>query len=95
MPTIAPVSEMQRNGAALTEEAMRTKKPIYLTKHGKTAVVLLDAEEYEKQMAYRNAILAREEAVRAGISRGHEEIAQGQSVKLDDAIAALNAKWDL
>lgn len=95
MPTIAPVSEMQRNGAALTEEAMRTKKPIYLTKHGKTAVVLLDAEEYERQMAYRDAILAREEAICAGIAQGHDEIDQGQCTGLDDALAQLDAKWGI
>ncbi len=93
MPVTVPVSEMQRNAAALTEEAMRTKQPIYLTKRGKSAVVLLDAQEYDRQMAYRDAILAREQAALAGISRGHEEIARGKSVKLEDALAQLDAKW--
>ncbi len=93
MPVMVPVSEMQRNGAALTEEAMRTKQPIYLTKRGKSAVVLLDADEYDRQMAYRDAILAREERIRAGIAQGHEEVLQGKTVKLGDALAQLDAKW--
>jgi prevent-host-death family protein len=93
MPVTLPVSEMQRNSAALTEEAMRTKKPIYLTKRGKSAVVLLDAEEYDRQMAYRDSILAREEAIYAGIALGHEEALQGKTVVLDDALAELDAKW--
>ncbi|MDO4849277.1 MAG: type II toxin-antitoxin system prevent-host-death family antitoxin [Coriobacteriia bacterium] len=93
MPVTVPVSEMQRNGAALTEEAMRTKQPIYLTKRGKSAVVLLDAEEYDRQIAYRDAMLAREERILAGISRGHEEVRQGKTVKLEDALSQLDAKW--
>lgn len=93
MPVTLPISEMQRNSAALTEQAMRTKQPIYLTKRGKSAVVLLDAEEYDRQMAYRDAILSREEATLAGISRGHDEIRQGKSVKLEDALSELDAKW--
>ena len=40
MPTVLPVTELQRNTAALTDEAMRTKEPIYLTRRGKAAVVL-------------------------------------------------------
>lgn len=93
MPVTVPVSEMQRNSAALTEQAMRSKQPIFLTKRGKSAVVLLDADEYDRQMAYRDAILAREERVRAGIERGHEEVLQGKTVKLGDALAQLDAKW--
>ena len=47
MPTVLPVTELQRNTAALVDEAMRTKEPIYLTRRGKAAVVLLDAAEYD------------------------------------------------
>lgn len=95
MPAVKPISEMQRNSAALTDQAMRTKEPIYLTKHGKSAVVIMDAEEFDKRMRYRDVIAAREEKVYAGILRGHEEIEQGHTVALDDALAALDAKWGI
>ena len=34
MPSVLPITEMQRNSAALADEAMRTKEPIYLTRRG-------------------------------------------------------------
>ncbi len=93
MPVVVPVTEMQRNGAALTDEAMRTKEPIYLTRRGKSAVVLIDAEEFDRRMAYRDGIIAREERAYAGIMRGHEEIARGNGVPLSAALEQLGDDW--
>lgn len=93
MPSVLPITEMQRNGAALADEAMRTKEPIYLTRRGKSAVVIIDAAEFDRRMAYRDAIVEREQDVFAGIMRGHAEIAAGGGVPLGDALERLDAKW--
>ena len=95
MPTVLPVTELQRNTAALTDEAMRTKEPIYLTRRGKAAVVLLDAAEYDREMSYRKAIIEREKSVYAGISRGHVELRRGESASLDETLSQLEDKWSL
>lgn len=95
MPTVLPVTELQRNTAALTDEAMRTKEPIYLTRRGKAAVVLLDAAEYDREMSYRKAIIEREKRVREGIARGHDELARGESSSLDETLSQLADKWSL
>ena len=95
MPTVLPVTELQRNTAALTDEAMRTKEPIYLTRRGKAAVVLLDAAEYDREMSYRKAIIEREKSVYAGITRGHDELARGESSSLDETLTKLADKWSL
>ena len=92
MPTVAPITDMQRKGAALADQAMMSKEPIYLTRHGKAAVVLIDAAEYDRRMRYRDAIIEREECAYAGIQRGHEEIAQGKGISLSDALAAIECK---
>lgn len=93
MPLVVPVSEMQRNGAALTNRAMETKEPIYLTRNGKSAVVLMDAEEFDRRMAFRDALVRREERVFEGIMRGHREIEEGRGIALDDALAQLGDDW--
>lgn len=93
MPAVLPISEMQRNSASLTAEAMRTKEPIYLTRHGKAAVVVMDAAEFDRRMAYRDALVAREERVYEGIMRGHREIEAGEGIPLDDALAQLGPTW--
>lgn len=95
MPTVLPVTELQRNTAALTDEAMRTKEPIYLTRRGKAAVVLLDAAEYDREMSYRKAIIEREKNVYAGITRGHDELRRGESASLDETLSQLTDKWSL
>lgn len=93
MPVVAPISEMQRNGAALTDRAIKTKEPIYLTRHGKSAVVLIDANEFDRRMRYRDAIAQREQERYEAIMRGHREIEDGASVSLDDALSQLGEKW--
>lgn len=95
MPTVLPVTELQRNTASLTDEAMRTKEPIYLTRRGKAAVVLLDAAEYDREMSYRRAIVDREKRVYEGVSRGHAELERGDSVPLGESLAQLADKWSL
>lgn len=94
MPVVLPISEMQRNSASLADQAIRTKEPIYLTRHGKAAVVVIDAAEFDRRMAYRDGIVEREQAAYVGIMRGHEQIASGRGVPLADALAQLDARWD-
>ena len=94
MPQVLPITEMQRNGASLADEAMRTKEPIYLTRHGRAAVVVMDAAEFDRRMAYRDAIAEREQRRYEGIVSGLSEIESGAGVPLEDALAQLDARWD-
>lgn len=95
MPTVLPVSEMQRNGAALVEEAQRTKEPIYLTKHGKASVVLVDAAAYDEAMTFQKALYEHERRVYEGIMKGHAEIESGLGIPLEEIEAEFDAKWGL
>ena len=45
---ILPVSEFRTNTAAFLKQIKKTKRPIVLTQHGRSAVVLLDISEYMK-----------------------------------------------
>lgn len=94
MAAVLPITEMQRNSAALADEAMRTKEPIYLTRHGRSAVVVIDAAEFDRRMAYRDAIVEREQGVFAGIMQGHAELEAGKGVDLEDALAGLERAWN-
>lgn len=95
MPTVLPISEMQRNAATLTEEANRTKEPIYLTKHGKASVVLIDAAAYDETMSFQKALYEHEKRVYEGIMKGHAEIEAGKTVSLEEVETKLKAKWGL
>lgn len=94
MPSVVPVSEMQKHGAELVDQAMETKEPIYLTRRGYKTVVLIDAEEYERlaRSEYdrvKNALWTKDM-----IERGHTDVNEGRTVTLDDALAMLEERWD-
>lgn len=91
MPTIKPVSELQRNAAALVREAMETKEPIYLTKNGSSAIVILDAEEYDRQVRAYHELW--KERVRLLYELGDAQQKAGMVYTLDEVDAMLREKW--
>jgi prevent-host-death family protein len=44
---IRPLSEFRANTAALITQVRKTGRPLVLTQHGKSAVVLLDVQHYQ------------------------------------------------
>ena len=44
---IRPLSDFRANIASIIEELKKTKRPIVITQHGKSAAVMLDVTEYE------------------------------------------------
>lgn len=85
MPTVKPVSDLQRNMAAITNECRETKQPIYLTKNGSATLVVMDAEAFDREMAVHNAVLDREDRVFRAIMRGREDELAGRVRTLDQA----------
>ena len=94
MPAVLPVTEMQRNSASLVDQAMETKEPIYLTRHGKAAVVVIDAAEFDSLMSFRDDIVERERRIYEGILQGEAEIAAGEGIPLEEALQQLDARWN-
>jgi len=45
---IKPVSDFRANITSIIENIKRTKRPVVLTQHGRSAAVVLDVSEYEK-----------------------------------------------
>ena len=85
MPTVRPISEIQRNMGALTRECRETKEPIYLTKNGSAALVLMDAEAFDREMSLHRSVLEREERVYRAIMRGREDELEGRVRSLSEA----------
>ncbi|MEO8453319.1 MAG: type II toxin-antitoxin system Phd/YefM family antitoxin [Gemmatimonadota bacterium] len=44
---IRPLADFRANLAAVVRQVQRTKRPVILTQHGRSAAVLVDAGEYE------------------------------------------------
>jgi len=48
---IRPLSEFRANTASLVTQVRKTGRPLVLTQHGKSAVVLLDVRHYQSMLS--------------------------------------------
>ena len=74
---IRPLSDFRANITSIIEEIKRTKRPVVLTQHGKSAAVILDVAEYER-------ILEKIELL-SDIELAESQIENGQGISHDQA----------
>jgi prevent-host-death family protein len=78
MPSIKPTEDIQpltafrANVAFFVDQVRETKRPLYLTQHGKSAAVLLSTAEYEA--------LVEELEILRDVQTSERELAEGRGV---------------
>jgi antitoxin YefM len=80
---IKPISEFRANATTLLDQVGRTKRPLIITQHGKSAAVLLGVLEYE-------ALLEKIELL-IDIANAEEDIKNGRTV-LQEKVKSLILK---
>ena len=73
---IHPLSEFRANVASIIDEVRKTKRPIVITQHGKSAAVMLDVSEYEsllEKLELLTDIQTAETQIRKGEGISHKE----------------------
>ena len=78
---LKPLSEFRANAAAVIAQVRRTKRPVVLTQHGRSAAVLLDVDEYE-------ALLERVELLQ-DVRTSERQLVAGQGITHEDAEARV------
>lgn len=79
MPLMKPISDLQRNLGPIAQACHETGEPVYLTKNGTASLVVMDAEEFDRQARALSAIREREERVQRAISRGYDDMVNGRT----------------
>jgi prevent-host-death family protein len=74
---VRPLSEFRANVAAFVQRVRKTRRPMVLTQHGRSAAVLVDVEAYEE-------LLDRVELLQ-DVERAERQLAQGQAVSAGKA----------
>lgn len=69
---IKPMSEFRAHTAACIRQAQKSKRPVVITQHGKSAVVLIDVSEFEA-MSQRLELLE-------DIAKGESQIDEGKGI---------------
>lgn len=87
---IHSLTDFQRNAKAHLKHMKESGRPLVLTVNGKAALVVQDAESYQKLLD----LVERAEAI-AGIKRGLEDVKHGRTRPLKDALADLRRKREL
>lgn len=74
---IRPLSEFRSKVAAFIQQVHKTRRPLVITQHGKSAAVVLDVTEYE-------ALLDRAELLE-DLKTAEVQLAKGKGVEHADA----------
>ncbi len=81
---ILPLSDFQRSAKSFLVTLKETQAPMVLTVNGKAAVVVQDAESYQRLMERMELLESL-----AGIRKSLDEFEQGKGIPLDQAFQQL------
>ena len=51
MPSIRPISELRNNANEISDYCRQTHEPVFITRNGTGDMVVMNMEEYERQIA--------------------------------------------
>lgn len=89
MPAVTSLSEFNRNQGAVIARLAETKEPLYLTRNGKSAVVVMDADSFDRAMSYKEEVRSREIEVYGSLMRGYQDVLDGKTVDAETAFAKI------
>ena len=81
---VKPLSAFRANVTACISQVRKTKRPVVITHHGKSAAVLLDVAEYE--------VLMQRMEVLEDIHLAETQLAQGQGLAHETALKKVLAR---
>jgi prevent-host-death family protein len=81
---VQPLSAFRANAASFLDQVRATKRPLVLTRHGKSAAVVLDVDQYE-------ALVDEIEIIR-DIRQAKAELARGEGIPHEEVVAELRAR---
>ena len=79
------VSDFRTNANNLLKQVKQTKRPLLLTQHGKSSVVVLDVSEFEK--------LLEENELLRDIRNAQQEIEDGNGIPHDEVENIIKEKF--
>jgi len=81
---VQPLSAFRANAASFLDQVRATKRPLVLTRHGKSAAVVLDVDQYE-------ALVDEIEIIR-DIRQAKAELARGEGIPHEEVVAELRTR---
>lgn len=92
MPAMTSIAEFTRKPGEIIDRLHETQQPLYLTRNGKSSVVIMDAQAFERAMSLREQARKRETRVYDGIMRGIEDFQRGDVTDAQEGLGRIRAK---
>lgn len=89
MPSVASLSEFNRNQSTVIAQLKETEEPLYLTRNGRSSVVVMDADAFDRMLSRRDELREREMAVYSNLLRGYQDVLEGRTAPAPDAFARI------
>ena len=83
---IKPLSEFRANAATFVKQIKETKRPLVLTQHGKSSVVLIDVAEYQ-------SIIDKLELLQE-VQIAEQQISEGKYLSEKDVQKRMKARYN-
>lgn len=88
---VIPVSDLQRQTGAVVKRVKESKTPVLITQRGRSAAVLVSAEEYFETLERLQQL--EELELRAGIALAKAQIEAGQVIPHEEVEAMMETRW--
>lgn len=92
MPAMTSIAEFTRKPGEIIDQLHETQQPLYLTRNGKSSVVIMDAQAFERALSYQEKARQRETFVYDGIMRGIEDFQRGNIADAKEGLERIRAK---
>ena len=79
VPNIIPITDLRQDAASVLRRVRASREPVFITQRGRTAAVMVSAEEYERAEHDREILML--------LARGEKEIKEGKGHDLDTVLA--------
>lgn len=83
VPNIIPITDLRQDAASVLKRVRASREPVFITQRGRTAAVILSAEEYDRTEHDREILRL--------LARGEKEIAEGKGYDIDSVFAEADA----
>lgn len=91
MPAVAALSEFNRNQTEVLAKLKETEEPLYLTRNGRSAVVVMDADAFDRMVSLKEQVRTHETEVYKNLMRGYEDVQQGKVSNSSDSFLRIRA----
>jgi prevent-host-death family protein len=83
VPNIIPITDLRQGAAGVLKRIRASREPVFITQRGRTAAVMISAEEYDRTEHDREILRL--------LARGEKEIAEGKGYDISSVFAEADA----